>query len=63
MKYWQLLASFVLALVLFLFPLSAQAASSSSITRSAGNDELKGKDYSGQSLIGTEFTNVRSREC
>ncbi|MBD2212574.1 pentapeptide repeat-containing protein [Nostoc linckia FACHB-104] len=57
MKYWQLVASFVLALVLFLFPLSAQAASSSSITRSAG-DELKGKDYSGQSLIGSEFTNV-----
>ncbi|MEH2044781.1 pentapeptide repeat-containing protein [Nostoc sp.] len=59
MKYWQLLASFVLAMVLFLFPLSAQAASSSSITRSVGNDELKGKDYSGQSLIGTEFTNLK----
>ncbi|MBH8575081.1 pentapeptide repeat-containing protein [Nostocaceae cyanobacterium CENA369] len=57
MKYWQLLASFVLAMVLFLFPLSAQAASSSSITRSAG-DEFKSKDYSGQNLIGTEFTNV-----
>ncbi|MHC5597796.1 MAG: pentapeptide repeat-containing protein [Nostoc sp.] len=58
MKYWRLLASFVLAMVLFLFPLSAQAASSSSITRSAG-DELKGKDYSGQSLVGTEFTNLK----
>ncbi|MDZ7956470.1 MAG: pentapeptide repeat-containing protein [Aulosira sp. DedQUE10] len=57
MKYWQLLASFVLAMVLFLFPLSAQAASSSSITRSAG-DEFKSKDYSGQSLIGSEFTNI-----
>jgi uncharacterized protein YjbI with pentapeptide repeats len=57
MKYRQLLASLVLAMVLFLFPLSAQAASSSSITRSAG-DELKGQDYSGQSLIGTEFTNL-----
>ncbi|MBW4688270.1 MAG: pentapeptide repeat-containing protein [Komarekiella atlantica HA4396-MV6] len=58
MKYWRLLASFVLAMVLFLFPLSAQAASSSSITRSVGNDEFKGKDYSGQNLVGTEFTNV-----
>ncbi|YAF97434.1 MAG: pentapeptide repeat-containing protein [Nodularia sp. CChRGM 3473] len=57
MKYWQLLASFVLAMVLFLFPLSAQAASSSSITRSVG-EELEAKDYSGQNLVGTEFTNV-----
>ncbi|MEA5605060.1 pentapeptide repeat-containing protein [Nostoc sp. UHCC 0252] len=59
MKYWRIIASFVLAMVLFLFPLSAEAASSSSITRSVGNDELKGKDYSGQSLIGTEFTNLK----
>ncbi|MEH2070173.1 MAG: pentapeptide repeat-containing protein [Nostoc sp.] len=57
MKYRQILASFVLAIVLFVFPLSAQAASSSSITRSAG-DNLQAKDYSGQSLVGTEFTNV-----
>ncbi|WGV27934.1 pentapeptide repeat-containing protein [Halotia branconii] len=57
MKYRQLLASVVLAMVLFLFPLSAQAASSSSITRSAG-DELKGKDYSNQNLVAIEFTNV-----
>ncbi|MDZ8023757.1 MAG: pentapeptide repeat-containing protein [Nostoc sp. DedQUE01] len=57
MKYRQILASFVLAIALFVFPLSAQAASSSSITRSAG-DGLQSKDYSGQSLIGTEFTNV-----
>ena len=57
MKYWQLLASFVLAMVLFLFPLSAQAASSSSITRSVG-DEVEIKDYSGQDLVGSEFTNV-----
>ncbi|TVP62081.1 MAG: pentapeptide repeat-containing protein [Nodularia sp. (in: Bacteria)] len=57
MKYWQLLASFVLATVLFLSPLSAQAASSSSITRSVG-DEVEIKDYSGQDLVGSEFTNV-----
>lgn len=62
MKYWQILASFVLAVVLFLFPLSAQAASSSSITRSAG-DELQGKDYSGQSLVGSEFTNVNLKNA
>ncbi|WP_414577623.1 pentapeptide repeat-containing protein [Anabaena sp. CCY 9402-a] len=57
MKYWQVLASFVLAMVLFLCPLSAEAASSSSITRSAG-DELQAKDFTGQSLVGAEFTNV-----
>lgn len=63
MKYWRLLASFVLAMVLFLFPLSAQAASSSSITRSVGNDKLQSKDYSGQSLVGTEFTNVNLKSA
>lgn len=57
MRYWQALAGFVLAVVLFLFPLSAQAASSSSITRSAAN-QLSGKDFSGQSLIGEEYTNL-----
>ncbi|ALF52834.1 pentapeptide repeat-containing protein [Nostoc piscinale CENA21] len=57
MKNWRILASVVLAMVLFLFPLSAEAASSSSITRSAG-DEVIAKDYSGQSLMGREFTNV-----
>ncbi|MDH6061847.1 pentapeptide repeat-containing protein [Chrysosporum bergii ANA360D] len=57
MKYIKLLASLVLATILFLFPPSAQAASSSSITRSAG-EELMAKDYSGQNLVGYEFTNV-----
>ncbi|WP_414528181.1 pentapeptide repeat-containing protein [Nodularia chucula] len=57
MKYWQLLASCILAMVLFFFPLSAEAASSSSITRSVG-EELEVKDYSGQNLVGSEFTNV-----
>ncbi|MBD2344956.1 pentapeptide repeat-containing protein [Anabaena subtropica] len=57
MKYWRIVASLVLTMVLFLFPPSAEAASSSSITRSAG-DELKAKDFTGQSLIGAEFTNV-----
>ncbi len=58
MKYWQILASLVLAVVLFVFPLSAQAASSSSITRSAG-EKLQGQDFSRQSLIGVEYTNVK----
>lgn len=58
MKYRQLLASLVLAMVLFLCPLSAQAASSSSITRSVGDAEFKGKDFSGQSLMRAEYTNV-----
>jgi uncharacterized protein YjbI with pentapeptide repeats len=57
MKYKKLLVSLILAIVIFLFPLSAQAASSSSITRSVGED-VEAKDYSGQSLVGTEFTNV-----
>lgn len=57
MKYWQVLVGCVLALVLCLFPLSAQAASSSSITRSVG-EVLEAQDYSGENLIGTEFTNV-----
>ncbi|MBD2295461.1 pentapeptide repeat-containing protein [Anabaena sphaerica FACHB-251] len=58
MKYWQILASLVLAVVLFVFPLTAQAASSSSITRSAG-DEVQGQDFSGQNLVGTEYTNLK----
>lgn len=57
MKLWQILASIVLTVVLFVSPLSAQAASSSSITRSAG-DEVETKDFSGQDLTGVEFTNV-----
>lgn len=56
-KYWQLLASLVLVTFVFFFPLSAEAASSSSITRSVG-EEVEVKDYSGQDLVGTEFTNV-----
>jgi uncharacterized protein YjbI with pentapeptide repeats len=57
MKYWQLLASVVLATVLFLFPLSAQAAISSSVNTYM-SEEAEVKDYSGQNLVGSEFTNV-----
>src|SRR5919202_337558 len=58
MKAFQRLTAIVFLLILLLgCPLSAQAASSSSVTRSADNSELTGKDFSGQTLIGTEFTN------
>ncbi len=58
MRYFQPLAAFLLAVILLFFPLSAQAASSSSISRSVGKGELTGKDFSSQSLIGQEFTSV-----
>jgi uncharacterized protein YjbI with pentapeptide repeats len=58
MKFWQILTGLVLTVVLFVSPLSAQAASSSSITRSAG-DEVQSQDFSGQNLIGKEFTNIK----
>jgi uncharacterized protein YjbI with pentapeptide repeats len=58
MKFLRLLVSFVLAMVLFVFPLSAQAASSSSVTRSIGDTEFNNRDFSGQSLVGVEYTNV-----
>ena len=57
MKYWQLITSLVLLTVLFLTPLSAQSASSSSVTRSLLN-EAGGEDFSGQILIRAEFTNA-----
>ncbi|MEM9923844.1 MAG: pentapeptide repeat-containing protein [Cyanobacteria bacterium P01_D01_bin.50] len=57
MKFWQVLVSFVLAIVVLFYPLSAQAASSSSISRAAGN-ELSGKDLSGQSLVEQEYTTL-----
>ena len=57
MKYWQLITSTILATIMFLMPLSAQAASSSSVTRSILN-EAGGENFSGQSLIRAEFTNT-----
>jgi len=57
MKYRRLILGVVLATVMFLMPLSAQAASSSSVTRSLLN-EAGGKNFSGQSLIRAEFTNT-----
>ena len=59
MKYRSILDSVILALALFVFPLSAQAASSSSVTNSLTNKGVGGKDFSGQSLIGIEFTSVK----
>jgi uncharacterized protein YjbI with pentapeptide repeats len=57
-KYQQVIFGFLVALALFIFPLSADAASSSSIMRSAGN-EFTGRDFSGQKLVGNEYTNIR----
>ncbi|MFO0171626.1 MAG: pentapeptide repeat-containing protein [Aphanizomenon sp.] len=59
MKYRSVLASLILALVLFVFPLSAQAASSSSVTNSLMNKGIDEKDFSGQCLISVEFTSVK----
>lgn len=61
-RHFQRLAALLLALVLLFSPLSAQAASSSSISRSVGKGELTGKDFSGQTLLGEEFTNVNLEE-
>ena len=59
MKYRSVVASLILALVLLVFPLSAQAASSSSVTNSLMNKGIDEKDFSGQSLIRVEFTSVK----
>ncbi|MCY7333579.1 MAG: pentapeptide repeat-containing protein, partial [Pseudanabaena sp. CAN_BIN31] len=57
MKYWRLIVSIVLATVIFLMPLSAQAASSSSVTKSILN-AAGSEDFSGKNLIRAEFTSV-----
>jgi uncharacterized protein YjbI with pentapeptide repeats len=62
MKYWRLIVSMVLATVIFLMPLSAQAASSSSVTRSLLN-EVGSEDFSGKNLIRAEFTSVTLRNA
>ncbi len=58
MRHFQRLAVIVLAIIVLFFPLSAQAASSSSIGRGTNDLELAGKDFSGQSLIQQEFSNA-----
>ncbi len=58
MRHFQKLAVIVLAIIVLFFPLSAQAASSSSIGRAAGNSELSDNNFSGQSLLGAEFSNA-----
>jgi uncharacterized protein YjbI with pentapeptide repeats len=60
MRHFQRLAAIVLTIFFLLFfPLSAQAASSSSIGRAAGNSELGDKNFSGKSLVGAEFSNAQ----
>ncbi|MBW4624423.1 MAG: pentapeptide repeat-containing protein [Brasilonema octagenarum HA4186-MV1] len=61
MKYQQVVVGLVLAIVLFLFPLSAEGVGSSSIRRST-DDAFNGKDFSGQSLIGSEYINVKLKD-
>ncbi len=57
MKYWRFITSIILAAVIFLMPLSAQAASSSSVTGSILN-KAEGEDFSGKNLIRAEFTST-----
>ncbi len=57
MKYWRLITSIILATVIFLMPLSAHAASSSSVTGSILN-KAEGQDFSGKNLIRAEFTSI-----
>ncbi|MEI6329427.1 MAG: pentapeptide repeat-containing protein [Pseudanabaena sp.] len=65
MKYWQLIASFFLSTIIFFVPLSitslsAQAASSSSVTRSLLN-EADGESFAGKNLIRAEFNSTTFR--
>jgi uncharacterized protein YjbI with pentapeptide repeats len=62
MKYLQILACLLLSLIFFTVSLPAEAASSSSITRSIGNNPVN-QDFSGQSLVGREFTNVKFKNA
>ncbi|MEO8892142.1 MAG: pentapeptide repeat-containing protein, partial [Coleofasciculaceae cyanobacterium] len=62
MIHFRRLAVLVLATFILFFPVSAQAASSSSIGRAAGDSELSSKDFSGKSLLGEEFSNANLEE-
>lgn len=58
MKSWRVFAVLILAMVVLLFPLSAEAAKSSSC-RFAGYKQMSNADFSGQTLIREEFTKVK----
>ncbi len=61
MKYLFRLVISLIAFVLLLSPLPAQAASSSSVTGSSStfeNSKMVGKDFAGQNLQTAQFTNV-----
>ncbi len=62
MKYWRFITSIILATVIFLTPLSVQAASSSSVTGSILN-KAEGQDFSGKDLIRAEFTSVTLKDA
>ncbi len=52
-KYLRVLAAFVLAMVILFYPLSASAAK-----RAVAREQVSNKDFSGQSLIMSEFTKL-----
>ncbi|MGL5034036.1 MAG: pentapeptide repeat-containing protein [Microcystaceae cyanobacterium] len=61
MSHFLKLLSLIVAIVWFIAPLNAIAASSSSVTGSSStfeNTNLAGQDFSGQSLLTSQFTNV-----
>jgi len=65
MKYWKFITGLILATIIFLMPLSvmtltAEAASSSSVTRSLLN-EADGQSFSGKNLIRAEFNSTTFR--
>jgi len=62
MRHFQRLALIVLTIIVLFFPLSAQAASSSSIGRATANSELSDNNFSGKSLIGAEFSNANLKK-
>jgi uncharacterized protein YjbI with pentapeptide repeats len=62
MKKIAILATLMLSLVLLIIPFNANAASSSAVTSTFENSNLKGKDLSGQSLILAQFTNANLEE-
>ncbi|NEP08874.1 MAG: pentapeptide repeat-containing protein [Symploca sp. SIO2C1] len=58
MKHFHRLLVLLLVIVFLLFPLSAQAATSSKVLRSERAKDLSGQDFSGQNLREREFSNV-----
>ncbi|MEW6497583.1 MAG: pentapeptide repeat-containing protein, partial [Cyanobacteriota bacterium] len=58
MRYFPRLAAFVLALILLLCPLSAQAAETSSSSSLVNKINFSGQDFSGRSFPAAEFNSL-----